>query len=1157
MSKTKSFFKKCLSLIMALMLFVTSIPFTAVTALAATETLSSDRHGILVNGDTSRWSNNQYNIVNDQQQDNTTAAVLHFDLSSYKNKKITDATFSVYIDKTSGDEDFDYVHYYYSTSIYNDSGYLTTGGKESKNLNIGGYGAGTSGRDALLNHLQVSSSNLLARTARTSKEGSFKVADTIKKIVDQGYKDLYITIVLDKAGTSGGSGTGWSDTKINPANVNFSISYENYDFNSTAGNKEYIDANINNWNMPTTQSVKYNNYNVEINSNVLYSSNTFSDGTDKIFALNAKPQDTNMSSRASAVVNRIVYFYTQAGDEKKVKIPILAEANKVGGVMQAYQINYIALESNNWTFDKTNWYATTNKNTWDDANTSGTNGSYVVSTSTSNNVTDFADQNKNNPKPCEGQFTWRNIVSYNGSVSWNNGYMKITNPTLKMSFDGWGKWGRYARDYGAWNNLENTGISLPDNASYYLIDFSTMKDMYSKVKNDYNTIKANEDKYTADSLLNYYKGVQQIVAYNALAYDFSTDASVQQCASDMQTAINAYNTAYAGLVEVPREHTVTFRHNNGKTTERVVSAGATIGAFPANTVTTSLGNGMHNVYTWNTTLTADSTLSEDVTISESATPDFCDKNTPATCSKGIICSVCGGEYGNVDPNAHSFTNYVYDGNATCTENGTKTATCVLCNNATDTIADPSHPATGHNYDADPNSKKFVCRNDASHIKMDGNKQIDLSAYYSKVALANSKLENTAKYTKDSLKALQAELDKAENKLAPATDTQSTVDAKANAIGTKITELKLETYTVKYYVVENGVQKEEPQSFDRVYGDVLTFKLDSNKYPNYVVEKWVRTDSKKNDHNIISSSNMISYTVDDSSSIYVHIKSVASTTEENKSTIFLKSKIGKTVGSIYVTTGQPYIVTISGANVTIDGQLMTAPQYSFYNVVGFKIGNEILKNGQEITVTENTTIVPIYEAKENNNFTITATGCTINGVKGSYNARWDEKVLVTNPNATAWKVNGNIVAYGTSYEFRATSSVNITYDTAQVVESAIANVNYLTYDGYRNKTITAVGSFKVPEGATLTRTGVILKTSKTSLDAVQNLDSYKITNAGGVFTANNIVKDTNQFTINVYASYDYQQLYVGAVAYVVYQDSTGEHVTYSDQVTTYSFVKSNA
>ncbi len=51
-----------------------------------------------------------------------------------------------------------------------------------------------------------------------------------------------------------------------------------------------------------------------------------------------------------------------------------------------------------------------------------------------------------------------------------------------------------------------------------------------------------------------------------------------------------------------------------------------------------------------------------------------------------------------DPNNHKFTNYVYDGNATCTDNGTKTAVCANGCGETNTIADPDYEAHGHNYE---------------------------------------------------------------------------------------------------------------------------------------------------------------------------------------------------------------------------------------------------------------------------------------------------------------------------------------------------------------------------------------------------------------------------------------------------------------------------
>lgn len=56
----------------------------------------------------------------------------------------------------------------------------------------------------------------------------------------------------------------------------------------------------------------------------------------------------------------------------------------------------------------------------------------------------------------------------------------------------------------------------------------------------------------------------------------------------------------------------------------------------------------------------------------------------ATCSAGAVCDDCGREYGAVDPNAHSFTHYVSNNDATCTKDGTETATCDNGCGATDT-----------------------------------------------------------------------------------------------------------------------------------------------------------------------------------------------------------------------------------------------------------------------------------------------------------------------------------------------------------------------------------------------------------------------------------------------------------------------------------------
>ena len=70
-----------------------------------------------------------------------------------------------------------------------------------------------------------------------------------------------------------------------------------------------------------------------------------------------------------------------------------------------------------------------------------------------------------------------------------------------------------------------------------------------------------------------------------------------------------------------------------------------------------------------------------------------------------ICDICKGQL------AHQFTTYVYDGNATCVQDGTKTAICDICKKEKHTVTDvDSHlrPDT-HNY-------KFVPQNDETCLQ---------------------------------------------------------------------------------------------------------------------------------------------------------------------------------------------------------------------------------------------------------------------------------------------------------------------------------------------------------------------------------------------------------------------------------------------------------
>ena len=71
----KKMFKKSIAMLIAVLMVISAMPFTAITASAATNTLSNSGFTIVANGGT-RWKNNQMNIVNDQGSDNTSLGII-------------------------------------------------------------------------------------------------------------------------------------------------------------------------------------------------------------------------------------------------------------------------------------------------------------------------------------------------------------------------------------------------------------------------------------------------------------------------------------------------------------------------------------------------------------------------------------------------------------------------------------------------------------------------------------------------------------------------------------------------------------------------------------------------------------------------------------------------------------------------------------------------------------------------------------------------------------------------------------------------------------------------------------------------------------------------------------------------------------------------
>ena len=97
-----------------------------------------------------------------------------------------------------------------------------------------------------------------------------------------------------------------------------------------------------------------------------------------------------------------------------------------------------------------------------------------------------------------------------------------------------------------------------------------------------------------------------------------------------------------------------------------------------------------------------STKKENIQPINPSNHKFIKTNTVApTCTTGgydvYTCERCGDTYNDnyINASGHSFTNYVLDGNATCTQDGTMTAKCDKCNE-TNTITAPGSKL-GHDY----------------------------------------------------------------------------------------------------------------------------------------------------------------------------------------------------------------------------------------------------------------------------------------------------------------------------------------------------------------------------------------------------------------------------------------------------------------------------
>lgn len=447
----------------------------------------------------------------------------------------------------------------------------------------------------------------------------------------------------------------------------------------------------------------------------------------------------------------------------------------------------------------------------------------------------------------------------------------------------------------------------------------------------------------------------------------------------------------------------------------------------------------------------------------------------------------------------TFDNGVETKAATCTEDGVKTFTCTECG-GTYTVA---IPATGHAWgqwshdaataEADATHTR-VCANDASHKET---KACDF----------------TAKVTQE------ATLDQAEITTYTCKDCGYSY--------TKETAPALAGVTVTVNAVENGsvtlAGQDVTAGGSKKFAENGTYTLVATPNENCTFVGW-QTGNK-----IVST---------DATYTTVAIADITYTP------VFAES--AKPVQFTFVDMFNNVISSqsvASGADVKIP---QTAPTYTGYTFTGWSADEATIK-----AATSSMTVYAQYEKDAAATYTVT-TDADATVAYGSNSAQgtladvpYGTQVTVSKAGATAWAIDGKIVAYGDSYTFYVASDVTVKAASATTQAPVVAAVSANQVAG--SYKVEFVATRAMVDGCTYLKSGFVYGKNLTDADlTLANVGKKGSADNSGVVKAAyaNSTEGSTQFILSYGISA--QTGTASAKAFLTYKDQNGKVKTvYSD------------
>lgn len=583
--KKGKMFKKSISCLLAALMIIASMPFSAILASAANGTLSANSYQIVRGGSNTRWENNQFNIVNDQEADNTSIGIIKYDISSLKGMVIDSASLNFTID--SHNDDSQGLVFYYSNRLTN-----VTLNNSSTQDTLSNYGAGNVANESAASRYGFSTDNVLAYGNVNTSVQTSDVKTQLQTIVDSGATSLYVFVMQKTAGGSKGNrldgvttNDGWTDTKIKPANVTISV---NYDVDNRPVTLDQAKAKLNSFNYTSikTQTGKwYDSSKKELSmpsgtySNLLYAGDSNADngsftgnGTGTVGYLRYQQSvflyDDQNTPTAPIMV---VYGYTGTGNRYVGAITLSDNRNNSLKLVDYWKCSRAGSYGNNWDYPNV-WAQNGN----DDINPSydyskpSTTGAQIASNSSIFNKWSVAPG-------------MANKMQYDGKMS-NTTYSQDIQMTVDF--------------YQGGNSNDTLSIhdTINGNKKCYVVNYKVVLDKIKQAKTDINTVK---DEYSERTKTAYAKALYDLVTFNPASLSFSDstlDSDVNTAGDKIKTLIKNYDQAYSNL-----SIDYTFIDiNNNSTVVTAKNANEAYSKKPANTETKSvkISDTQHTTYTY-------------------------------------------------------------------------------------------------------------------------------------------------------------------------------------------------------------------------------------------------------------------------------------------------------------------------------------------------------------------------------------------------------------------------------------------------------------------------------------------------------------------------------------------------------------------------------